>query len=368
MKISTTRNDLLNALNKVIGVVERRQTLPILSNLLAEVTETDLFLTGTDLEIEMRTSVSVQNFEPGRSTLPARKLYDLCRGLPEGAAIDVSISGDRATVKSGRSRYTLACLSADDFSTLDSGALEHEVRLPAEALLGLIQRTQFAMAQQDVRFYLNGLLLQLLPDRVNAVTTDGHRLAFANVELSTGLSGTTPFDLIVPRKAVLELSRLLAHEEGDVTLGFGQGQIRLQVEGLQLVSKLIDGRFPEYERVIPQHCDKHIELDRERFRQALARCSIFANDKFKGVRLTLGDATLTLQSNNPEHEEAEEVLDVAYQGEALEIGFNVTYLLDALSAVTSETVTLSLRNADASGLVTSPAEPSLRYVVMPMRL
>ncbi|WP_029889084.1 DNA polymerase III subunit beta [Polycyclovorans algicola] len=368
MKITTNRNDLLAALNKVIGVVERRQTLPILSNLLAEVQDAELKLTGTDLEIEMETTVSVQNIEPGRITLPARKLFDLCRGLPESAAIELSVTGDRATLKSGRSRYTLACLSADDFSSLDSGELSQQIELPAAELLKLIQRTQFAMAQQDVRFYLNGMLLQLRPGTLNVVTTDGHRLALARFETTDDQAKQPTADLIVPRKAILELSRLLAQVDGNVVLHFNQGQIRVQVDSLRLTSKLIDGRFPEYERVIPQHSDKHLVLDRERFRQALARCSIFSNDKFKGVRLTLGNGTLTLQSNNPEHEEAEEVLDVDYQGEALEIGFNVVYLLDALTTLPGQNITLSLRNADSSGLMTTTEEPTLRYVVMPMRL
>lgn len=368
MKITTNRNDLLSALNKVIGVVERRQTLPILSNLLAEVRDADLVLTGTDLEIEMETTVAVQNIEPGKITLPARKLFDLCRGLPEGAAIELSVTGDRATLKSGRSRYTLACLSADDFSSLDSGELSQQIELPSAELLKLIQRTQFAMAQQDVRFYLNGMLLQLRPGILNVVTTDGHRLALARFELEETDPPTPTADLIVPRKAILELSRLLTQVDGNVVLHFSQGQIRVQVEGLRLTSKLIDGRFPEYERVIPQHSDKHLLLDRERFRQALARCAIFSNDKFKGIRLSLSPGTLTLQSNNPEHEEAEEVIDIDYNGEALEIGFNVVYLLDALNTMPGQNITLSLRNADSSGLMTSAEEPTLRYVVMPMRL
>ena len=368
MKITTNRNDLLAALNQVIGVVERRQTLPILSNLLAEVQEAELKLTGTDLEIEMETSIEVQNLEPGKTTLPARKLFDLCRGLPESAAIELNVSGDRATLRSGRSRYTLACLSADDFSSLDTGELSQQIELPASELLKLIQRTQFAMAQQDVRFYLNGMLLQLRPGTLNVVTTDGHRLALARYEMPDEPSSDQSADLIIPRKSIQELARLLGQVDGNVVLHFSQGQIRVQVDRLRLTSKLIDGRFPEYERVIPQHSDKHLVLDRERLRQALARCSIFSNDKFKGVRLTLGNGTLTLQSNNPEHEEAEEVLDVDYQGEALEIGFNVVYLLDALTTMPGQNITLSLRNADSSGLMTTSEEPTLRYVVMPMRL
>jgi len=368
MKITTNRNDLLSALNQVIGVVERRQTLPILSNLLAEVQEAELKLTGTDLEIEMETSIEVQNLEPGKTTLPARKLFDLCRGLPESASIELNVTGDRATLRSGRSRYTLACLSADDFSSLDTGELSQRIELPAAELLKLIQRTQFAMAQQDVRFYLNGMLLQLRPGTLNVVTTDGHRLALARYEMGVEQSSDQSADLIIPRKAILELARLLGQVDGNVVLHFSQGQIRVQVDRLRLTSKLIDGRFPEYERVIPQHSDKHLVLDRERLRQALARCAIFANDKFKGVRLTLGNGTLTLQSNNPEHEEAEEVLDVDYQGEALEIGFNVIYLLDALTTMPGQSITLSLRNADSSGLMTTTEEPTLRYVVMPMRL
>jgi DNA polymerase III subunit beta len=366
MKFQIGRNELLGALTGVIGVVERRQTLPILSNVLMEVSDDRLHITATDLEIEMKASAQVQNLAPGRLTLPARKLYDITRGLPEGAELSIDTTGDKAVVRSGRSRYSLACLSADEFASLEMQGDARPLTLSSSALRRLIEKTQFAMAQQDVRYYLNGTLLELRPAGLRTVATDGHRLALA--ELAVSLEVGETMSVIVPRKAILELMRLLTGQDVQVQLYLGSGQLKVDVGDLQLTTKLIDGRFPDYERVIPTNGDKRVTADRDLVRQALARTAILSNEKFKGVRLSLDKGRMLLQTHNPEHEEAEEELEVDYDGEALEIGFNVNYLMDALGALGSSAFTLDLRNSESSGLIHAADDSSARYVVMPMRL
>lgn len=366
MKFQIGRNLLLEALTSVIGVVERRQTLPILSNVLLMVEEERLTITATDLEIEMRATTSVQNLAPGRATVPARKLYDICRGLPEGADIQIEATGDKAILKSSRSRYTLSCLRAEDFSSLDSPEAGEAVNISSSTLKRLIERTQFAMAQQDVRYYLNGTLFEIRADGFRTVATDGHRLALADHHDETGVEATR--SLIVPRKAVLELLKLVNSADIPIRLLLGPGQLRVELDGVQLTTKLIDGRFPDYERVIPTNGDKRVTASRDLVRQALSRTAILSNEKFKGVRLALEAGRLTLQTHNPEHEEAEEVLEVDYDGEPLEIGFNVNYLLEALGALSSSEFILDLRNGESSGLIQATDDSNARYVVMPMRL
>lgn len=366
MKLETGRNELLAALQAVIGVVERRQTLPVLSNLLLELGEEDLVLTGTDLELEMVSRARVRTLQPGRVTVPARKLYDICRGLPEGAEITLDASADKAVLRSGRSRFTLATLRAEEFPALGNVDGGQSLELSQKSLRRLIERTQFAMAAQDVRYYLNGLLLHLSPKRVRAVATDGHRLAMSEWVADTGLA--EDMQVILPRKTVLELHRLLDNSEDRVRMKIGEGQFQADIDVIRLTSKLIEGRFPDYERVIPEGGDKRLKADRERMRQALGRAAILANEKFRGVRLQLENDRLKLQTHNPEHEEAEEELEVEYQGEPLEIGFNVVYLLDALGAMDSQDFVMELKSPESSGLVQEASGGDSRYVVMPMRL
>ncbi|ULQ47866.1 DNA polymerase III subunit beta [Flagellatimonas centrodinii] len=366
MKLNVGRNELLGALSAVIGVVERRQTLPILSNFLLELQEDQLVVSGTDLEIELQARAQVENLTPGRATVPARKLYDICRGLPEGADLTLEVSGDKATLRSGRSRYSLACLKPDEFPAMGSLTDDIALTVPQHGLKILIERTQFAMAQQDVRYYLNGTLFEVSAERLRAVATDGHRLALSDLAADTGVAETQ--QIIVPRKAVLELQRLLDNTEEPVTLKIGGGQLQVDLDVIRLTTKLIDGRFPDYERVVPDNGDKRLEAPRETVRRALARTAILSNEKFRGVRLTLSTNKLVLQTHNPEHEEAEEELEVQYDGTPLEIGFNVNYLLDALGALVSDAFVMDLRNPDASGLIQAPEDGSSRYVVMPMRL
>ena len=366
MKLQVGRNELLAALSAVIGVVERRQTLPVLSNFLMETRDDELIVTGTDLEIELEARARVQNLAPGRATLSARKLFDICRGLPEGAEIQIDVSGDKALLKSGRSRYSLSCLKADEFPAMGRLAEGRELAVTRKQLRNLIERTQFAMAQQDVRYYLNGLLLEITPKRVRCVATDGHRLAMSEVLTDTGFAEN--LQVIVPRKAVLELMRLLDVSDEVVKVRLGSGQVQVDVDVVRMTSKLIDGRFPDYERVIPESGDKRLQADRELVKRALARTAILSNEKFRGVRLTLEDGKLMLQTHNPEHEEAEEDLEVQFSGSPLEIGFNVNYLLDALGALASSEFVMELKNSDSSGLIYAADDSSSKYVVMPMRL
>jgi DNA polymerase-3 subunit beta len=366
MKLQVGRNELLSALSAVIGVVERRQTLPVLSNFLLELSDDELVVTGTDLEIELQARARVQNLAPGRATVPARKLFDICRGLPEGAEISLDISADKAQLKSGRSRYSLACLRAEEFPAMGRVAEGRELKLQRKQLKTLIEKTQFAMAQQDVRYYLNGMLLEVSAKRVRSVATDGHRLAMSEADLATGFSETS--QVIVPRKAVLELQRLLEATEEEVTVKIGAGQIEVDLDAVRMTSKLIDGRFPDYERVVPESGNKRVEGDRETVKRALARTAILSNEKFRGVRLSLDGNKLTLQTHNPEHEEAEEDLEVSYDGQAMEIGFNVNYLLDALAALDGDRFVMELKNSDSSGLIHAADNAASKYVVMPMRL
>jgi len=365
MKFSAARETLLKPLQTVVGVVERRQTMPILSNVLLSIQGSKLSITATDLEVEMVAEAEVKSEGSGDITVPGRKLHDIFRALPEGSSVEFSLSGDRLTVKAGRSRFTLSTLRAADFPTIDEIAAKQTLRLNKADLRRLVEKTHFSMAQQDVRYYLNGLLFETEKKRLRAVATDGHRLALSEVDLLG--AATRDEQLIVPRKGVLELSRLL-DGDGEVQLALGANHIRVQLDGVRLTSKLIDGRFPEYSRVVPAQPKNVIKADRNLFRQALQRTAILSNEKYRGVRLELAANSVVLQANNPEQEEAVETLEVEYAGDAMEIGFNVNYLLDALAAVDSEQVELGVSDANSSCLIREPGTDRTKFVVMPMRL
>ncbi len=366
MKFSANRDDILATLQAVIGVVERRQTMPVLSNVLLELEDNRLRLTGTDLELELRSELIVHGESSGRTTVPARKFHDICRGLPEGSELHAQIDGNRLRLRSGRSRFLLATLPADEFPAQSELDATRELQLTRQQLAELIQRTQFAMAQQDVRFYLNGLYFEFQGNIMRAVATDGHRLATCDVSLEQAVGDGS--HIIVPRKGVTELQRLLNAGSSDLKLKFNDNAIQIELGNVRLTSKLIEGRFPDYERVIPTTSDKWVTGDREELRAALQRAVILSNEKFRGVRLLLEDRSLKLQTHNPEHEEAEEELEVEYVGEKLSIGFNVTYLLDALSAIHTEQFSLGLTSPDHSGLLLEPGNDDCKYVIMPMRL
>lgn len=366
MHIQTRRNDLLQALQTVIGVVDRRQSLPILANVLLEVEEDQLLVTATDLEMQLQSETRIQNVAPGRITAPARKLYDICRSLAEGAEISLEESAKRLTVKSGRSRFVLTTMPADEFPSFPAMSAEEKIEVPTKQLKDVLQRTQFAMAQQDVRYYLNGMLFDITPQRLRCVATDGHRLALGQLDSSTGIKKGQ--QLILPRKTVVELQRLLDMGGETATMMIAGGQVEVRLEGIRLSSKVIEGRFPDYERVIPDSPERTAQGSCDRVKAALARAAILSNEKFRGVRLNLEANLLRIQSQNPEQEEAEEEVEINFDGSPVEIGFNVGYLMDALGAIATEEFILELRGPDGSGLIRDAAGGANRYVVMPMRL
>lgn len=364
MKFSAERETLLAALQSVIGVVERRQTMPILANLLLSTRQGKLWMTATDLEVELVAATDVKVGAEGRLTLPGRKFLDICRSLPEGVTLTVAQEGDRATVRGARSRFVLATLPPADFPVVDELAEQQTLLLPQADLKRLLDKTHFSMAQQDVRYYLNGMLLETDGKMLRTVATDGHRLALCEIELP---GKTAAQQVIIPRKGVLELQRLLG-TSGEVSVTVGSNHIRAQIGDVRFTSKLIDGRFPEYSRVIPAASPRSVTADRETLRAALQRTAILANEKYRGIRLALRKNSLTLQAHNPEQEEAEEQLEVNYMGDELEVGFNVTYLLEALAAVDGSEVEIGMTDGNSSCLVRAPGASSARYVVMPMRL
>lgn len=367
MKIKLLREDLLRPLQGVSGVVERRQTLPILGNVRLEAKEEgNLVLTTTDLEVEMCARIEHGGESAGATTVPARKLLDICRALPEGAEISLRLEEGRVRILGGSSRFVLATLAAEEFPEV--GELDDGVRfsLPQAALGDLLRRTAFAMAQQDVRYYLTGLFFEASGERLRAVATDGHRLALCDAEETPGITGAQT--AIIPRKAVLELERLLGQGEETVEIVLSNRNARFSLGSLVLTTKLIEGQFPEYERVIPKKSPNRLLTDREPLREALARVAILANEKFRGVRMEAADNGLKLVAHNPENEEAEETVAARYEGERMVIAFNAGYLQDALGALSGETVEFAFADANSSTLLSAPGVDRCRYVIMPMRL
>ena len=364
MKFIVERESLLAALQATIGVVERRQTMPILANVLLATRDGRLAVTATDLEVELVAHATITIGTEGAVTIPGRKLLDICRSLPDKSSITVSIEGDRAQIRAGKSRFTLSTLPAAEFPVIDELNEQQTLEVPQADLKRLLDKTHFSMAQQDVRYYLNGMLLESDPKMLRTVATDGHRLALCEMEL--GLKGKNQ-QIIVPRKGVLELQRLLGGE-GTVSVTVGTNHIRAQIGDIRFTSKLIDGRFPEYGRVIPNKPPRVVLADRDVLRAALHRTAILSNEKYRGIRLTLRSGSMTIQAHNPEQEEAVEEIEVTYEGEEIEVGFNVNYLLDALAAVDGSEVELGLTDGNSSCLVHAPGSTSARYVVMPMRL
>lgn len=367
MKFVIARDALLKPLNLVAGVVERRQTLPILANVLLVLDGDRLSLTGTDLEVELVGRVQLESAGvDGEVTVPARKLVDICKSLPDGCTIEFSVSDGKVLVKSGRSRFTLSSLPARDFPNVEDSMGTHQFTVLQGQMKRLIERTSFAMAQQDVRYYLNGMLWELSESGLRVVATDGHRLAMCTLEADLKID--SPTQIILPRKGVLELSRLLQDENGDIAVVIGNNHIRATTVDFTFTSKLVDGKFPEYERVLPRNADKTVLGSRTELRQAFTRTAILSNEKYRGVRLLLSDHSLQIVANNPEQEEAEEVVPVDYSGDSVEIGFNVSYLLDVMGVLNGEQVKLSLSDPNSSALLEESEDGDSLYVVMPMRL
>jgi DNA polymerase-3 subunit beta len=367
MKLTISRESLLTPLQSISGVVERKQTMPVLSNVLLEAEENTLTLTGTNMEVELVARVTpVHVDQPGRITVPARKLSDICRALGDEAPIELSLEGDRLHLRCGASHFTLSTLPAEHFPNVEDDAESFRLELPQKELERMLDATAFAMAQQDVRYYLNGLLLEVDSGHVRTVATDGHRLAMARLAMDTGCAN--PLQVIVPRKGVLELARLLEDVETTVTLVIGDNHLRATIGAYTFTSKLIEGKFPDYNRVIPRGGDKVVVADRTTLKNTLQRAGILSHENIRGVRLSLSPNQLEIFANNPDQEQAEDALPVEYQGESLQIGFNVGYLVDVMGALDDDQVQITLSNPNASALIEGPADDRCLYVVMPMRL
>jgi DNA polymerase-3 subunit beta len=365
--LHTTRDALLAPLQSVAGIVEKRHTLPILSNVLIEKHGEQLTLLATDIEIQIRTTTAGNlGGDDAAITVAARKLQDILRALPDGAEVSLTLDDKRLTVKAGRSRFALQTLPAADYPRMnlpDDEATRFSIS--QKSFKRQLAQVSYAMAQQDIRYYLNGLLMIVAGDELRVVATDGHRLAFAASPLETALPRT---EVILPRKTVMELSRQLADSDDPLEVILAGNQAVFRFGPIELVSKLIDGKFPDYERVIPQNHPKLLTFDRVPLLAALARVAILTSDKFRGVRLVLEDGSLKILSTNAEQEEAQEEIEIDYHGDTLDIGFNVTYLLDVLNNVADDKIEWRFNDGNSSALVTLPGNDSFKYVVMPMRI
>jgi len=360
------RDQILVPLQSVCGIVEKRHTLPILSNVLLEMDGGRLTLLATDIEIQIRTAAAAAGKESAALTVGARKMQDILRSLPESAEVSLAYEDKRLQLKAGKSRFNLQTLPAEDFPRMAAGdGQQTTLRITQKQFKRLLALVQYAMAQQDIRYYLNGLLLVVTGNEMRVVATDGHRLAYASEELSEQHGR---LEIILPRKTVLELSRQLADNDEALEIVLTPTQAQFRFGDIELVSKLIDGKFPDYERVIPQQHTKAIRLDRAMLQHSLLRAAILTNEKFRGVRLVLAPGSLRILSTNAEQEEAQEEIEIDYQGDALDVGFNVTYLLDVLNNIADETIECRLADANSSALFVLPNNERFKYVVMPMRI
>ncbi|MDD2663180.1 MAG: DNA polymerase III subunit beta [Dechloromonas sp.] len=365
--IKTHRDTLLAPLQSVSGIVERRHTLPILSNVLLEKKGDRLTLLATDIEIQITTTTEGAGGDgDGAVTVGARKLQEILRSLPDSNEVSLLLEDKRLQVRAGKSRFSLQTLPADDFPRLSLADGEtREFQISQKAFRQLIGKTQYSMAAQDVRYYLNGLLLLVDGKELRAVATDGHRLAYASVELETELPRQ---EMILPRKTVLELNRLLVDTDDVLNITLAANQVRFAFGSIVLISKLIDGKFPDYERVIPASLKNHMTVGRQTLVQAMQRAAILTNEKFRGVRVVLGENSLKLIAANAEQEEAQEEIEVQYTGDPIDVGFNVGYLLDVLNNVHADEIQWSFNDANSSALITLPGNDRFKYVVMPMRI
>lgn len=366
--IKINRDALLKPLQAVSGIIERRHTLPILSNVLLIRRGSELNLVATDIEIEITASTNVPEEAENKSvTVGARKLLDILRALPDGSEVSLASADRRLQVKSGKSRFNLQTLPAEDFPRLtvnESG--NNKFSIPQKLLKSMIGLVQYAMAQQDIRYYLNGMLLVLESNVLRLVATDGHRLGYVSRTIETGEFKKQ--EVILPRKTIIELSKLLADSDEPVGIELSQNQARFTFGGISLISKLVDGKFPDYTRVIPVDQPKHLRLKRLEILSCLQRAAILTSDKFRGVRWVLSNGSLKIICTNTEQEEAQEELDVDYKGENLDVGFNVGYLLDVLNNLDMDEIDCGLGDANSSALISVPGKEDFKYVVMPMRI
>ena len=368
MKFTTEKNEIVDALQMGASIAERRQTIPILANLRIVARDGKVEITATDLEIQIKTLTEVKKVvEEGEITVSARKMSELCRSLPDNEALEFDLNNGKLTVSSKNFHADFATISALDFPELESKEETNSLSISSSALQRLLNKTAFCMASQDVRYYLNGLLVEYKGGEVNAVATDGHRLALATSPLDKTITVDGERQ-ILPRKAVLELSKILRQENEDIKITFGNSSLSIQDENLDFSTKLIDGKFPDYEKVLPSGDPNSLEVSKESLQSALSRASVLSNEKYRGVRFALDKNTLKLTANNPEKESAEELLDVNYNGNPMEIGFNIGYLLDVLGTIETDNVELNFYGEESSCLIREPGNQAEVYVIMPMRL
>ena len=366
MQMKINREVLLKPLIKVAGIVERRHTLPILSNLLLEAKNNTIKLTATDLEMQISLNIATELKEDLSATISAKKFLDICRSLPEDIDIDLVSKDNRMMVKAGKSRFNLQTLPFADYPVMTKVAGETtKIAISQIEFKRLLKQVEFAMAQQDIRYYLNGLLLEVNEKKLNLVGTDGHRLSFTSTTLNQGYEKT---DVILPRKTIIELIKLLEDSDEEITIELSTGQVNFSFGEISLISKVIDGKFPDYHRVIPTSLSNTFTANRVAMLTAMQRASILSNEKYRGVRMVLSENNIKLISANTEQEEAEEELEITYNQEALDIGFNVTYLIDVLNNTQQENINFSFSDANSSCLITVPEDNDYKYVVMPMRI
>jgi DNA polymerase III subunit beta len=366
MQMKINREVLLKPLINVTGIVERRHTLPILSNLLLEAKNNNVQLTATDLEMQISLNIATELQDELSTTISAKKFLDICRSLPEGIEIDMNSKDSRMTVKAGKSRFNLQTLPAADYPVMTKVAGETiKIKISQIEFKRLLKQVEFAMAQQDIRYYLNGLLLEVNENKLNLVGTDGHRLSFTSATLDQNYEKT---DVILPRKTVIELIKLLEDSDEEVTIEIANGQVNFAFGEISLISKVIDGKFPDYHRVIPTAHTNTFTANRVEILTAMQRASILSNEKYRGIRMVLSENNIKLISTNTEQEEAEEELEISYNQDDLDIGFNVTYLIDVLNNTQQENINFSFADANSSCLITVPEDSDYKYVVMPMRI
>lgn len=366
MKLSIERERLLSALQNLSGILDRNQPIPILGHILMSAREDSVSCSATDMEVGLVIVIEQGAAEPGEITLPGRKLLDICRALPPASWIDISCQGGQSVVRSGKSRFTLQTLPAAEFPSLTAVSPRVTFEIGSRQLRTLLEETHFSMAQQDVRYYLNGLLLEIGSSRIRAVATDGHRLALKDIPASPAVAES--MQIIIPRKAVIELLKVLDGNDGETMLSISDNHFQAQVANSTFTSKLIDGRYPDYERVLPHNTNKVVIADRELLRQGLARSAILCTDRFKGARISLDRDTLRSCGQNAEREESEEEIEVSYSDEPLEVGFNIIYLIEALAAIRTPLVRLEFKDTGSGCVIKPDGDATNVYVVMPMRI
>jgi|TARA_E500000178_G_scaffold99728_1_gene99163 DNA polymerase-3 subunit beta len=365
MDFYITKEEVVKSLNLTLGVVEKRQTLPILSNVLFEVDESSLKLTATDLESEISTTSTISNYKSGgKTTAPARKLSDLCRLLPDMTEIHFFLDGDNLKIETDSGKYNLSTLPSEDFPVFELEDIQSQINISSQNLKTLISKTAFAMGNQDWRHYLNGLFLLIDDKTITTVATDAHRLAMASSILNEAISDST--NGIVPRKSINEIGKLVGDGSENALINLGQTSIAVNISGTTFVSKLIEGKFPDYEQVIPSGESSLLIVDRKKLSESLSRVSVLSSEKYKGIRIITNKNSLNISANNPEKEQGEENLTCEYDGEEVDIAFNVNYLQEILSTLDSEKIEINFFGSDKSCLITDPNSDDLKYVVMPL--